>query len=48
MLEQYPVLPLYFTVSKHLVKPWVQGFETSVLNHTYSRHLSIDTDMRGF
>ena len=47
-LEQYPVMPLYYTVSKHLVKPWVRGFETSVLNHTYSKHLSIDTGMRGF
>jgi oligopeptide transport system substrate-binding protein len=48
VLEQYPVMPLYYTVSKHLVKPWVRGFETSVLNHTYSKHLSIDTGMRGF
>lgn len=48
VLQQYPVLPLYHTVSKHLVKPWVKGFESSVLNHTYSRHLSIDTAMRGY
>lgn len=48
VLEQYPVMPLYYTVSIHLVKPWVRGFRTSVLNNTYSRHLSIDTGLRGF
>ncbi len=48
VLERYPVLPLYYTVSIHLVKPWVRGFATSVLNNTYSRHLSIDTGLRGF
>ena len=48
VLSQYPVLPLYYTVSIHLVKPWVRGFRTSVLNNTYSRHLAIDTGLRGF
>lgn len=48
MLEQHPVLPLYHTVSKHLVKPWVQGFQSNVLNRTYTRHLSIDVEQRGF
>jgi oligopeptide transport system substrate-binding protein len=48
MLEHYPVLPLYHTASKHLVKPWVQGFRSSVLNRTYTRHLSIDQEQRGF
>jgi oligopeptide transport system substrate-binding protein len=48
MLEHYPVLPLYHTVSKHLVKPWVQGFRPNVLNHTYSRHLRVDVEQRGF
>ncbi|MEJ2513878.1 MAG: peptide ABC transporter substrate-binding protein [Gammaproteobacteria bacterium] len=48
VLERYPILPLYYTVSKHLVKPWVKGFAPNVLNHVYSRHLSIDTAMRGF
>lgn len=48
MLEFYPVLPLYHPVSRHLVKPWVQGFETNVLNRVYSRHLAIDVEQRGF
>jgi oligopeptide transport system substrate-binding protein len=48
VLSQYPVLPLYFTVSKHLVKPWVRGFKGNVLNHVDTRYLSVDTDARGF
>lgn len=48
VLDQYPVLPLYFTVSKHLVKPWVHGYRVNVLNHVDSRYLSVDTDARGF
>lgn len=48
MLAHHPVLPLYHPVSKHLVKPWVRGFHTNVLNRIYSRHLSIDVDQRGF
>ncbi|MFU8820749.1 MAG: peptide ABC transporter substrate-binding protein [Gammaproteobacteria bacterium] len=48
MLEHYPVLPLYHAVGKRLVKPWVRGFRTNVLNRTYSRHLSIDVPQRGF
>jgi oligopeptide transport system substrate-binding protein len=48
MLTHYPVLPLYHTVSKHLVKPWVRGFRSNVLNRTYTRHLSIDVEQRGF
>jgi oligopeptide transport system substrate-binding protein len=48
VLGHYPVLPLYYTVSKHLVKPWVRGYTPSVLNRTYTRHLSVDTEERGF
>jgi oligopeptide transport system substrate-binding protein len=48
MLAHYPVLPLYHTVSKHLVKPWVHGFQSNVLNRTYTKHLSIDVEQRGF
>jgi oligopeptide transport system substrate-binding protein len=48
MLEHYPILPLYHTVSKHLVKPWVLGFRPNVLDRTYTRHLSVDVEQRGF
>jgi oligopeptide transport system substrate-binding protein len=48
MLAFHPILPLYHPASKHLVKPWVRGFNTGVLNRVYSRHLEIDVGMRGF
>jgi oligopeptide transport system substrate-binding protein len=41
MLNNYPIIPLYFYVSKHLVKPRVQGFRTNIMDHNYSRHYSI-------
>jgi oligopeptide transport system substrate-binding protein len=47
MLAHYPLLPLYHTVSKHLVKPWVTGYQPNVLNRAYTRHLSIDVGQRG-
>ena len=48
MIEQYPVVPLYFYVTKRLVKPWVQGYKPGIMDHNYSRDLSIDTKARGF
>jgi oligopeptide transport system substrate-binding protein len=48
MLADHPILPLYHPTSKNLVKPWVKGFESNVLNRTYSRHLAIDVEQRGF
>lgn len=42
MLEDHPIMPLYFYVNKHLVKPYVQGWADNILNLNYSRHLTID------
>jgi oligopeptide transport system substrate-binding protein len=42
LLEQYPILPVYFYVNKHLVKPYVKGYEPNVMNHDYSRHYRIE------
>ena len=39
MLDDYPIAPLYFYVSKHLVGPNVQGFENNVLDRHPSRYL---------
>jgi oligopeptide transport system substrate-binding protein len=41
MLADHPVLPLYFYVNKHLVKPWVQGWTDNVMNVVYSKDLSL-------
>jgi oligopeptide transport system substrate-binding protein len=40
LLAAQPVLPLYFYTSKHLVKPWVDGFTANPLDHHASRFLS--------
>jgi oligopeptide transport system substrate-binding protein len=40
-LADHPVLPLYFYVSKHLVKPQVLGWYDNVMNVVYSRDLAL-------
>jgi len=41
MLADYPIIPLYFFVSKRLVKTYVKGFQPNAMNHIYSRSLSV-------
>jgi oligopeptide transport system substrate-binding protein len=41
MLEDYPIIPLYFYVSKRLVKSYVQGVKSNPLNRIRSKDLSI-------
>ena len=41
MLDDYPILPIYYLVSKRLVKPYVVGVKISPLNHVPSKSLSI-------
>jgi oligopeptide transport system substrate-binding protein len=41
MLEDYPVLPLYFFVSKRLVKPYVFGVHPNPLDRLPSKALTI-------
>jgi oligopeptide transport system substrate-binding protein len=41
LLEEAPLIPLYFYVSKHLIKPWVKGFEPNIMDHVYSKDLYI-------
>jgi len=42
MLADHPVLPLYFYVNKHLVKPHVRGWTDNVMNVQYSKNLWLD------
>lgn len=42
MLDDQPIIPLYFYVSKHLVKPWVQGWRNNVMNVQYSKDMAIN------
>ena len=41
MLADQPVIPIYFYVSKHLVKPRVTGWYSNVMNVTYSKDLGL-------
>ena len=41
MLADHPIIPLYFYVNKHLVKPQVQGWYDNVMNVTYSKDLGL-------
>jgi len=40
MLAEYPAIPLYFFVSRHLVSPELEGWGDNVLDYHYSQHLS--------
>ena len=42
MLEDYPVIPIYFYSSKRLFKPYIQGETPNPLNRLYSKHLKIE------
>ena len=41
LLEDVPLVPLFFYVSKHLVAPRVEGWYDNVMNVTYTRHLAL-------
>jgi oligopeptide transport system substrate-binding protein len=41
LLEEAPLMPVYFYVSKHLVKPWVGGFVPNIMDHVYTKDLYI-------
>jgi oligopeptide transport system substrate-binding protein len=43
MLREHPIIPLYFYVTKHLVKPEVQGWYDNVMNVVYSKDLWLST-----
>ncbi len=41
MLADYPLIPLYYFVSKRLIKPYVHGVVANPLNHVASESLSM-------
>jgi oligopeptide transport system substrate-binding protein len=47
MLRDTPLIPLYFYVNKHLVKPAVLGWYDNVMNVTYSKDLGLQPGRRG-
>ncbi|MGI9330521.1 MAG: peptide ABC transporter substrate-binding protein, partial [Gammaproteobacteria bacterium] len=42
LLTDLPIMPVYFYVSKHLVKPRVQGFVPNIMDHHPTRQLSLN------
>jgi oligopeptide transport system substrate-binding protein len=41
LLDDVPLIPVYFYAAQHLVKPHVRGWYDNVMNVTYSKDLSI-------
>lgn len=42
LLNDHPLIPLYFYVNKHLVSPRVRGWYDNVMNVTYSKDLDLE------
>ena len=40
-LEDLPIMPLYFYVTARMVKPWVGGFTTNIMDHHRTRNFYI-------
>jgi oligopeptide transport system substrate-binding protein len=38
LLADMPIIPLYYYVSQHLVKPWVRGWEPNIMDRHYHKH----------
>jgi oligopeptide transport system substrate-binding protein len=43
LVQDMPVIPLYYYVSRHLVNPRVRGFENNVRDIHLSRYLALET-----
>jgi len=41
LLEDLPIMPLYFYVTTRLIKPWVEGYEPNIMNHHHSKNFRI-------
>lgn len=41
VLSEWPVIPIYWYVSKHLVKPRVRGWQDNLLDYRYSKDLRL-------
>jgi oligopeptide transport system substrate-binding protein len=42
LLKDHPLIPIYFYVSKRLIKPYVEGVRDNIMDHHYTKHLHID------
>ena len=44
LLDSYAVVPMYFYVTKHLVKPYVVGYRPNALDYDRSQHYRIERE----
>jgi oligopeptide transport system substrate-binding protein len=45
ILDQWPVIPIYWYVSKHLVSPRVENWQDNILDYHYSKDLRLKPSM---
>jgi oligopeptide transport system substrate-binding protein len=38
-----PVIPVYFYVTKRLVKPWVKGWQGNIMDHHRTQYLYLES-----
>jgi len=41
VLDDMPILPIYYYVTKRVVKPWVLGYEDNIMDRHHSRYVRI-------
>ncbi len=41
LLEDLPIMPIYFYVTSRLIKPWVVGYESNIMNHHHSKNFKL-------
>lgn len=41
LIEDMPIIPIYFYVSHHLIRPWIGGYRDNILDHHKTRDLYI-------
>mgnify|MGYP001098675777 CR=1 FL=1 len=41
LLDDMPLIPIYFYVSTRMVQPWVDGYEANVMDHFRSQDLRV-------
>ncbi|HEX7080991.1 MAG TPA: peptide ABC transporter substrate-binding protein [Gammaproteobacteria bacterium] len=41
LLDDMPLIPIYYYVTARMVKPWVRGYEANIMDHFHTKDLSI-------
>ena len=42
LIDNFSLIPVYYFVSKHMVKPYVSGYEANVMDHWQSKYLKVN------